>query len=283
MEEKTIKIHKEILRIFREFSILCKNNNLKYYAIGGTCLGAIRHKGFIPWDDDMDLAMPIEDYLKLYKLNKELPENLEILTDEDCYNVNRRNSIKIHNKNTAFIEECYYHKYEQKYTGIFIDIMPMVGCPKNKFKKKKYIFELNLLTKLDNVKITTFKSRREWKSKIKYIIIKPFILWADKNYFYERWLKSLTKYKICPDNDILFAWRIPLRKPYSNVFSFEIFKEGSELKFEDTTICCPKYYKKYLEEDFGDYMKLPPIEERILKHAMIVDFERSYKEYQEGK
>ncbi|MBR1604027.1 MAG: LicD family protein [Synergistaceae bacterium] len=75
--ETVRKIQLAELDIFKAFKAICDRHNLRYFAIGGTCIGAIRHKGFVPWDDDMDVAMPYEDYKKFFEIAKtELPEHL---------------------------------------------------------------------------------------------------------------------------------------------------------------------------------------------------------------
>ena len=92
------------LEILREFQRVCQKYNLKYYAIGGTCLGAVRHKGFIPWDDDIDVAMPVEDYHEFFEVApKELNSQYEVIgpyTMRHTYGLYN----KIHDKETTFVE-----------------------------------------------------------------------------------------------------------------------------------------------------------------------------------
>lgn len=275
------RLHQEILSIFRCFKQICKKYKLTYYAIGGTCIGAIRHEGFIPWDDDLDIAMPIEDYLKLREIAKRELNGRYRLYDYMDEKNNKFNFLKIHDISTTFVEKEEYN-YPQKYKGVFIDIMPIAGIPKNKLLQKIYLNKLLLLTKLDLNNRTPLKDKRTFISKLQWIMIKPLI--SFKYDFYTKIIeKNWKKYKISQKNDILFAWRIPLNKPYSNVFPYEYFSKAIDVKFEDTTIAVPIEYDKYLKRDFGNYMELPPAEKRITHKPAILDLDRSFICYAERK
>jgi len=119
------------LDILKEFVVLCQRNDLQYYIIGGTLLGAVRHSGFIPWDDDIDIAMPRKDYDKLLDILKEqLSEPYSFLhyTTSEFY---REYSLKIINKNIY----CYEDKLdvEKSKTNLWIDVLPLDAVPNNKF------------------------------------------------------------------------------------------------------------------------------------------------------
>ena len=119
---------KVILDIFACISNICNKNGIRYFASGGTCLGAVRHQGFIPWDDDLDIAIPIQDYDKIWKIaQKELPHHLKIYKEDDIRHY-RYIFGKIHNENTTFIEKSEI-KYPESYKGIFVDIMPISSIP----------------------------------------------------------------------------------------------------------------------------------------------------------
>ena len=144
------ELQKEILAIYNVFYDLCKKNNLKFFAIGGTCIGSIRHKGFIPWDDDIDVAMPVNDYLKFIDIaKKELNDNYKLIyyMDKNCHH---QYFLKIHNTKTTYIETIEKSN-KNRYKGIFIDIMPLIGCPKDDNKCKKMI----CYRKLNEVRNTT--------------------------------------------------------------------------------------------------------------------------------
>lgn len=276
-------IQVEILNIFREFKRICDENGLRYFAIGGTCIGAIRHKGFIPWDDDLDVAMPWEDYMKFRTLAaKKVREPFELF-DSNEHKHSLVRFLKLHNKNTTFIEE-YQENNGDRYTGIFMDIMPITGFPdddsiKDKFFKKCIWYsKLNAACRFEVTHKPTLKSKLFSIATIPLTIGKPF------NYYSLKYEEYIAQNRFGETSRVLFPWRIPVRAPYKNVFPYEIFKESVEVPFEDTTIRVPKEYDRYLKMDFGDYMKLPPEEKRHGGHpAAVIDFNKSYKEYKEIK
>lgn len=275
----TKRLQNEILNIFFEFDRICKKYNLRYYAIGGTCLGAVRHNGFIPWDDDMDVAMPWEDYNLFISVCKdELIEPFELLNFVNSDNVMKRKYCKLINYNTTFVEKRISNNYDY-YSGIFLDIMPIVGCPKNKFKEIKFIKSLRLYDILNDITFIKFRDVDGLKSKLIWLFFKPYTLTKSKSYFSEKWISLVSSYKFNEGNNVLFPWRIPLVGSYKNVFDYSIFSNNVYLNFENVKISCPIFYKKYLEEDFGDYMKLPPIEKQVTHDPYILDFDKSYKSY----
>lgn len=118
------EIHRVVINLYKEFRELCDKHSLRYFAISGTTIGAALWKGFIPWDDDMDIAMPAEDYLKLVKYAKnELPKHIGI----ESY---LWFGSKIFNKNTTFTD-IHYIDMPERYCGIFIDIVPLISLPDN--------------------------------------------------------------------------------------------------------------------------------------------------------
>ena len=272
------KLQDKILEIFKEYKKICDENELKYYAIGGTCIGAIRHNGFIPWDDDLDVAMPIEDYEKFREIAKQrLPEKYKVIdyigNDEYFFNF-----IKIEDITTTFVEPGEINNIK-RYKGIYIDIMPVTAISKNKLKAGifRFVFYMNSRFNL-NIRVK-YKDKDTLKGKIFWILSHVLFIFKNKDHYSKKFDKLCKKYKISEENDILFPWRIPLRKPYSNVFNYNDFKETCEMPFEDTTIAVPIGYDNYLKKDFGDYMKLPPESKRVCHNPAILDLEKSYLTY----
>ena len=100
------EIQEKILEIFQQVSILCEKEKIEYYAIGGTCIGAIRDKGFVPWDDDMDIAIPIEQFNKFIDIaRQQLPSKYEVLTYKESLHYSEI-FIKVIDKETSYIEDC---------------------------------------------------------------------------------------------------------------------------------------------------------------------------------
>ena len=284
MEAKTTLQEIE-LDIFKRFKRLCQDYNLRYFAIGGTCIGAIRHNGFIPWDDDIDVAMPLEDYIKLKEIAmRELEYPYSLYTTEK----NRHwyaGSMKMQNENTTFIEkDCF--KYEDRHTGAWIDIMPVYGLPQGSIKQyfasilcDIYLF-LNRRFRLDYDQQMTIFNKVLWK------LLKGLNRDRNFNYYIEKSEKVLGKYPFDNSNKIIFSWRqrpyFFRKTTYKSVFFYEDFKKDIEVPFEDTTIKVPIGYDRYLRMDFGDYMQLPPLDKRVPRHnADIIDMNQSYRYYME--
>ncbi len=114
MNDQVKKIQLEELKVFFEFQRICKKYDFTYYAIGGTCIGAVRHEGFIPWDDDIDVAMPSEDYFRFIECCKiELSDEFEIMNPLNvCHSSEQY--IKLFNTNTTYVED-FAMPYEDRY------------------------------------------------------------------------------------------------------------------------------------------------------------------------
>lgn len=276
-------IQAKILKIFKFVKYECEKNNLTYFAIGGTCIGAVRHKGFIPWDDDLDIALSVQDYNKLKEILKKKNSKYKLI--DPLNDTSHCFFCKVHDINTTYIEASEVNDLS-KYKGIWIDIMPICGIPKNKILKKIMILKIFYYKIMHNKnQFTLNQNGRTKKGKIIWILTYPIRKIHKKNYYALKYEKLISKFPISPKYDVLFPWRIPLRKPYKNVFNYNIFSGAKKLPFEDTTISCPIKYHEYLSQDFGDYMKLPPKEKQIVHHnnGCIIDLNKSYMEYKNQK
>jgi len=227
---------KIMLEILIEFDHICKNNNLTYWLDYGTLLGAIRHKGFIPWDDDIDVGMPRDDYEKFLKIYKnELPFPLFLQTRESDPEYSQYYA-KIRNTNTLYIEDSEKGKDIKYNQGIFIDIFPL-----------NYIdARLRLLHPF-------------------FRFLGKFFL---KNRFYIKYFDvDLYKYYIKIFNKLHYrSNNMVVRGPETfsvlkNIDKNDIFPL-KELAFENYTFPVPCNYDKYLTELYGDYMIPLLIEER---------------------
>lgn len=259
------------IEMLKEFIKICDALNLRYYILGGTMLGAVRHKGFIPWDDDIDIGMPRTDYEIFWKKAQELlPEPLFLqhyLTDKDyCANI-----IKIMNKNTTFIE-CGNWNHNICH-GVFIDVFPLDNYPVTAAGKLWYKVRRKILAARIG-RVFVHEDRNPVKELVKTSLD---WIWPD--------VKKAVEAK-----DRLFS-----SFPYSGMIAnycgmwgekevvpAEWYAEGCELLFEGITVRAPKEYKKWLTQVYGDYMKLPPEEKRVSHHeTTIIDLERPYTEYME--
>lgn len=250
-------IHKIDLEMFSEFKKICTKYSLNYYVIGGTFLGAIRHKGFIPWDDDMDIAMPRADYeLFIKKYYKELPSNLDLITFEN--NEKYRYYLpRIVDKNYE-IQEKRYEELNEK-SNIFIDIFPIDGTPNNVFVRKLYFFRILFLRLLNSWYYidTIDKSRKRTKfEKILILIGKiiPFKLFIKPKKVLKKIDNLMKKYDM---NNSKYSGTIMGAYRIKEIVPTEYFGKPTKYKFEDTEVTGPEHYDLYLTHMYGDYMKLP--------------------------
>lgn len=273
------------LEILKEFQRICEENHLRYFAISGTCLGAIRHNGFIPWDDDIDVAMPFEDYVKFIEIAKNgLNSPYELFNPKDHRSCGFT-FLKIHNSETTFVEKVR-EPYPDSYFGVFIDIMPIFGLPKDEFKKKKVLIETGILIRKSRISGIPFSDATTWWQRALWLTSWKSKLSNDFACYLNRLMEIGAENSFDEANEILFAWRTKKYDKFNTyrgaerTFDKSYFDGYLDMPFEDITIRVPKEYDLYLTKDFHDYMKLPPEEKRVTVHpTAIIDLHTSYKEY----
>lgn len=255
-------LHRVDLEIVNEVVRICREHDLKYYMLGGTMLGAIRHKGFIPWDDDIDLGMPREDYEKFLQVApKELSPHLKV--------VNYRNDpnfmyyiTRILDTETRVVEERIGN--ENKYTHASIDIFPVDGTPNNALLRKIYFFRVlyhRALMSLCYKDSIDRKRKRGGAEKA--------LLWVMERIPIE---KMTTPYKQkCKIDKLLRSQKVEGSKYIGNIMGAyrtreivpaEYYGEGKLYDFEDIQLVGMDMYHEYLTYTYGDYMQLPPEDKR---------------------
>ena len=242
-----------MLSILNEIHQICQKHNIAYWLDGGTLLGAVRHKGFIPWDDDIDIAMTRDNYEKFLNIApNELPENLFLQTEyTDPGYFDTIAPMKIRDKNSQVLE-WFETGNEQYHLGLFVDIFPYDNLPQNfifRFLKKD--FARNLL----KVKQTKIQKRGKLKYKLIGRIFSLKTLNKIQNYL-------INTSKNTNSDFFGFGYDSALKRVYEK----QKFYPLEEVLFENRLFLSPKDKIYYLTHTYGNYMTLPPQEQQRPKH-----------------
>ena len=272
MDNETLrKVQLAQLEIGKEIKRVCDENGIKYFLDSGTLLGAIRHKGFIPWDDDMDMGMLREDYERFIEIApKELkPEYfLQTWKTDKSYHYA---FAKIRKKGTVFIEAV--SQKTNAHNEIFVDVFPYDIYPddetvRTKLTKKIMLLKYSLWMKDGMTPWLRHKSVLDrLLVKAKYVPHYFYALTHSRDAMIAEYEKLMpmhnaetSKYYVEQSGGTPFGkWIIPT----------ECFKDFIEVKFEDTMFLVPEKYDLYLKTVYGDYMQLPPVEKRGNWHQIV--------------
>ena len=259
--EEVQKVSLEILKIV---SHICETHNFRYTLAFGTLIGAIRHKGFIPWDDDIDILMPRPDYEKLIKYIIEHPiENLKVFnwkyTKGYIYGISR-------------VCDMRYRIYEQNNIdcnlGVFIDIYPVDGLA-NTYSDAKKAFDRSARYR-DELFMSVVKKYRDFKwvelfNNPHSALAKIRRRLMGVSYYQKKLENEVTKYNF---DDYEYVG-VPNWNWARIVFKRDWFNELVKVPFEDSEFYITKYYDDMLKEEYGNYMQLPPESQRVYHHGYL--------------
>ncbi len=251
------EVHQHILGIAKEFDRICTKHNIPYYMVYGTLLGAVRHKGFIPWDDDMDFGVPIEYYKQMEEvLEKELPYPYR------CCNYKNHPAVrlvysKIEDMSTV-IDDAAIDLPLEKQLGVNIDIFPLNRCNMNDKEPDRFSIKSYWMSGA----FTDSKLHRSFLRKLGKRILR--LLMGGKPVYMQRNIEK-GLYRINKGDRMGLIFRIGTR----DTVPIEWYGEGKRYQFEDTTFVGPVDAHNYLSHIYGDYMQLPPESER---HAHVDNY-----------
>lgn len=261
----------------RELSILkciidiCDRNNIKYYAAGGTMLGAARHQGFIPWDDDVDLAMMRKDYRKFIKIaSKELPSELRLENYKLTPDKSKIPFLKVLDSETEV--ELNYASVPIR-TNLFVDIFPYDGMPSGRVKEFLYKIRFLWLRLLRNYadfnNIHMYRPNRPLHERFLIKFGKLTKIWKLLDYYKltDKSEKFAMKYSVDRNDRIISVYGA---YKFREIMPKKYYGDGIKVPFEDIEINVPAEYKKVLSLLYGNYMELPPENQRHLHHNMKV-------------
>nr|WP_320193020.1 LicD family protein [uncultured Desulfobacter sp.] len=242
------------LEMLIELDRICNKCNIKYNIIGGTLLGAIRHGGFIPWDDDADVAMMRNEYEKFREACKvELDASRFYFQDYRNTKGYRWSYGKIRRKNTLFLRKNQEHMpYGQE---VFIDVFPIDKAPDNDLHRKIYNFHLFCIRKILWSAIGRYSEQNlciKYLYKLLYLIPRSTTI-----KHYERYINKINSQNYKRARFVLMPCP---NKTYG--YYLDWFKHSSEYEFEGIKLKGIKDYKEFLTFEFGNYMKFPPVEKR---------------------
>lgn len=253
------QIQLDILKYVDKF---CKENNIKYFLAYGTLLGAVRHKGYIPWDDDIDIVMLREDYDKFVHSfnNREQDRHYRVHSHE----LDKKYPYafaKVGNMRTYFEEEIRYSMD----IGVNIDVFPLDNIPEDEKVQNSVVRKKKLLTCIANMKrLPILKRRGVVKNMILAIChlvtlpisMQQIVKALDRN----AQQFNQEKYSMCGNI---------VNSPGKDMYPTEYFSQTMDLQFEDAKFPCPVDYDSALKVMYGDYMKLPPKEKQVSHHHFI--------------
>lgn len=262
------EIHAGTLEIIKKLSNICKGLNINYYVGWGSLIGAIRHKGFVPWDDDFDVIMLRPDYDKFVKYCEEHEEELypfKILNRQVCkeypYVISRFEDMRY---------KAVYDNLIEYDSGMFIDIYPFDGAGRDEVKiRKKIEKKKRILAKFVgwsiNNKFVKPQSQNPLTVIFKYIGFKISHL-LGKDFFLDRFEKLKGNYSL-EDSTLVgcLCWDY-----YLYVFDKRLFEDSLTVPFENITVKIPVGYDEFLKIAYGDYMTLPPENERKASHGYTI-------------
>lgn len=257
---KDTEIKSLLLNILKAIDAFCAENNLTYYLAYGTLLGAVRHKGFIPWDDDIDICMPRPDYerfISTFKSNNSRYQVISRVKDKKYPYF----FAKVHDTNTILDVETTF----KFHLGVYVDIFPIDAIPLEKNLQKKYIRKFNFYRNIYNIKAIKYSNKRSFLKNVFLFASRLVTLFIPLSFLSNKIDKISKSYNYADHKLVSIAATADQRL----ILDKEFFSEGVKLTFEDMDANVPKGYIEILSKNYGDFLKLPPIEKQISHHSQI--------------
>ena len=275
-DPETLKrVQQTELGILKDFINLCEKHDLVYFGIGGTAIGALRHQGFIPWDDDIDVAMPREDFDKFLKYAKEeLNDKYFVMNTEENENYPLMTSRLIL-RGTDFREEAL--KGIDCPLGIFLDMYPLDKISDDPAEWKKQARDAWFWSKILILRSIAFPilGFSGWKAKAVHAACAVAhgalsVCHISKKWIYGKCLEASTRYRDLPETgriDFLCD-----TTPYMNIHDMNGLYPLRKIPFEDIMMNFPGNIEENLTREYGDFMQLPPEEKRKNHYPYRLDF-----------
>ena len=242
-----------MLEMLVEFDAICKKHSLQYWLDAGTLLGAVRHQGFIPWDDDIDLSMPLEDYNKFQEIaQSELSENIFFQTTQTDSSF-KADYIKLRSNKVNIIEFHEKDKEVEYHQGVFVDIFPMLTLPSSDFHQAFYSDTFKLIRDISPVTLHTPNGKDHPLARAKLV--------ESLATMHQGWNQKDTK--------VIYSG---VMADVPALFDMDEMFPLSKIEFEGLEFYAPKNPNHYLGSIYSfNFMELPPLDKRTI-HAHSIKF-----------
>ncbi len=271
LDNETLRrVQDHLLIIAEEIKRVCEENDIHYFLAGGTLIGVVRHSGFIPWDDDLDIGMLREDYDRFIQIAPEKLSNQFFLQTWKTDNQYCQAFAKVRMKQTVYREANDPEKKD--YQGFFVDVFPYDNIPDDIRARKKfsktimaYRYTMQMKGKLRPWKTAKGKAKcRIFCSRFPFMILSLFLR---RNRIIESYTKAMNKHNnneslcVCQESGGARFGKYPIDRKYLQAYTM--------LSFEGIQFSCPSNFDGFLRDIYGDYMKLPPIEQQKCTHGIV--------------
>ena len=248
------------LEILKFLDSICKENDIQYYLMFGSLIGAIRHKGAIPWDPDIDVALFRDDYEKLCDVLIKRKDDYDYIIDHYLTNKKHISPHAILRKKNTHIECNHLVNFiPPDMDGIYIDIFPIDYVSDNEKKQNKVIKQVHLLRRIIDFKVCILYEESSTFKKVLKVVLKNLFRVVSFETINRKIDAVLTKYNYTKDVNNKNVMTLTTVK---TIYNADDFGKGRTTLFEDFEVSIPQNAEKILEMTYGDYMTLPPEEER---------------------
>ncbi len=266
------KLQDKILEIAVYLDELCRENGIEYCLMGGSALGALRHGGFIPWDDDLDFFMTPDNYEKFVRVFEEKGDKERFFLEPFGAFDNMVTIGKVRAKNTTYIESALTD-YRVSH-NVFVDIFILHTCPNNALRRRhQYMWAKYVIAKSQSARDFSGKSF-PMRCALRLLRCLPRL------FLVKHALKQVYKYR--GEKTDFYCNFLGKARYRGGIYKREWFEKQKSVPFETVNLNVPEGIEPFLRERFGDYMKIPSLDRiRYEQHAMVWDTEKDYKEYLE--
>lgn len=261
--------HQAILAgMLEDFDAVCKKNNINYMLFSGTALGAVRHHGFIPWDDDVDVAMTRDEYERFFKLCTKDFDNKKYFIQQEFTSHWPMPFSKLRLNNSACIEK-YHPKDREMHQGIYIDIFPIDNLSDNKLIRKIQFAASKIV-----ISKSLYKRGYSTDSLAKKVFMIACIFLPAGIF------KRIVQNKKNKNTKLVHSFFGASKSFSKSIYKREWFTSFTDADFGEKKYPVSAFYDELLTTLYGDYMRIPPESERECKqHAVIVEKDRDYSEF----